>query len=210
MGVILLKVLTYEGLQRLVAKIKASTVACAQKLSNTSAIGSATKPVYFNANGVPVAGTYTLGAACAKDVSTSVTSGDSNLVTGGAVSSAISAATNYEEGTFTGNLYNGSVSSIKTATGKYRRVGNMVYVYIAILNTSSNVPDGMSGLPFPHLGAISPANKSELFYYHCSKKVLLRANQISVGNTILFDSGTVPTGDFIEVFGWYRINTDAL
>lgn len=33
----------------------------ALKLSNTSVIGSATQPVYFNASGVPVACTYTLG-----------------------------------------------------------------------------------------------------------------------------------------------------
>lgn len=38
----------------------------ASRLSNTSAIGSATRPVYFNANGVPVAGDYTLGNACTK------------------------------------------------------------------------------------------------------------------------------------------------
>lgn len=40
----------------------------AAKLSNTAAIGSATKPVYFNASGVPVAGTYTLGEACSKSL----------------------------------------------------------------------------------------------------------------------------------------------
>lgn len=152
-----------------------------------------------------------LGDASYKDVSTSVTSGDSNLVTGDAVSKAIFTASNYEEGTFTGNLYiSGGTIIISASTGKYRRVGNMVYVYIAILNKTSDVPVGMSGLPFPHLGNISPNNKSELFYYHGSKKVLLRANQTVVGNTILFDSGTVPTGDCIEVFGWYRINTAAL
>lgn len=57
----------------------------AAKLSNTSAIGSATQPVYFSADGVPVAGTYTLGEACAKGVSDSTSasalSTGSNLVT---------------------------------------------------------------------------------------------------------------------------------
>lgn len=38
----------------------------ASKLSNTAAVGSAKKPVYFSANGVPVEGTYTLGDACQK------------------------------------------------------------------------------------------------------------------------------------------------
>ena len=52
---------------------KDKEVKSAEKLSNTSAIGSTTKPVYFNANGVPVAGTYNLGAACAKGVDTSMT-----------------------------------------------------------------------------------------------------------------------------------------
>lgn len=68
---------------------KSATASNASRLSNTSAIGSATKPVYFNADGVPVAGTYTLGAACAKSVSTTVTSGSSNLVTSGAVYTAL-------------------------------------------------------------------------------------------------------------------------
>lgn len=61
------------------------TAANASRLSNTSAIGSATKPVYFSADGVPVAGTYTLGAACAKGVTDSTSAGalstGSNLVT---------------------------------------------------------------------------------------------------------------------------------
>lgn len=61
------------------------TATTATKLSNTSAIGSATQPVYFNASGVPVAGTYTLGAACAKGVadssSASAISTGTNLVT---------------------------------------------------------------------------------------------------------------------------------
>ena len=39
----------------------ATTATTASKLSNTSAIGSATNPVYFNASGVPVKTTYTLG-----------------------------------------------------------------------------------------------------------------------------------------------------
>lgn len=52
-------------------KLNANEMAVsAAKLSNTAAIGSATKPVYFNENGVPVAGTYTLGAACERGVKT--------------------------------------------------------------------------------------------------------------------------------------------
>ena len=40
---------------------KTETASAAKKLSNTTAIGSATTPVYFNSSGVPVACTYTLG-----------------------------------------------------------------------------------------------------------------------------------------------------
>lgn len=40
---------------------KTETASAAKKLSNTTAIGSATNPVYFNSSGVPVACTYTLG-----------------------------------------------------------------------------------------------------------------------------------------------------
>lgn len=161
MGVILLKVLNYEGLQRLVAKIKASTVACAEKLSNTSAIGSATKPVYFNANGVPVAGTYTLGAACAKGVSTSVTSGDSNLVTGGAVSSAISAATNYEEGTFTPKFWNSSnvEQTFAEVHGYYKRIGNLCYIHIYAIVFSSVSVYYIDNLPFAPNSTIHAKSK---------------------------------------------------
>ena len=113
----------------------------------------------------------------------------------------------YEEGKFTGKLYNNK-EDIATESGRYRRVGNMVYVYIAIFNISGKVPVGMTGLPFPHLGDISPNNKSELFYSHSNTLTPLRPSQIAVGNTILFDSEIVSTDGYIEVFGWYRINTN--
>lgn len=45
----------------------AKTATTASKLSNTSAIGSATNPVYFNASGVPVKTTYTLGKSVPSD-----------------------------------------------------------------------------------------------------------------------------------------------
>lgn len=63
------------------------TSGASAKLTNTSAIGSATQPVYFSANGVPVAGTYVLGDACTKGVTdnstspTAVSSTDTNLIT---------------------------------------------------------------------------------------------------------------------------------
>ena len=155
-----MKVLNLEGLRYLVEKIKGSTVECARKLSNTSAIGSAIKPVYFNSSGVPVAGTYTLGAACAKGVSTSVTSGDTNLVTGDAVSSAIYNATNYEEGEWEPRLYVARLSepeetgpweevSAHGKKGYYRKAGDIVvlsaYLYCKISDKSYME---IRGLPF--------------------------------------------------------------
>lgn len=81
--------LNKTGLQHLVQKMKQSTVAKAERLSNTSAIGNNKKPVYFNAQGVPEAIDYLLGEACKKDVSTSLVKNDPNLVTGGAVAAII-------------------------------------------------------------------------------------------------------------------------
>lgn len=73
----------------------------ASKLSNTSAIGSTTKPVYFTEDGVPVAISYELGNACAKSYTTSVTSGSTALVTSGAVYSSCLLKSG---GTMTGTL----------------------------------------------------------------------------------------------------------
>lgn len=52
---------TYVTPSNIGALSTTGTAASASKLSNTTAIGSATQPVYFNASGVPVATTYTLG-----------------------------------------------------------------------------------------------------------------------------------------------------
>lgn len=46
---------------------KTATATAAKKLSNTTEIGSATNPVYFNASGVPVKTTHTLGASVPSD-----------------------------------------------------------------------------------------------------------------------------------------------
>lgn len=68
----------------------------ASKLSNTSAIGSATKPVYFSSSGVPVACTYTLGKSIPSNAviftgtDTTPTSGSSNAMTSGGIYTALS------------------------------------------------------------------------------------------------------------------------
>lgn len=57
------------------------------KQNTLPATGSSTQPIYVSAAGTVTA--CSLGAAATKGVSTSVTSGDSNLVTGDAVFQAI-------------------------------------------------------------------------------------------------------------------------
>lgn len=67
----------------------------AAKLSNTTAIGSATQPVYFNANGVPVACTYTLGKSVPSNAVFTDTHWTTGLVVGAsATATANAAATN--------------------------------------------------------------------------------------------------------------------
>ena len=81
------------------------TASKATALSNTSAIGSSTKPVYIDANGAPTAISYTLGAACAKGVATTVASGNTNLVTSGAVYTTTAPIRGYN---FKGGYHSGS------------------------------------------------------------------------------------------------------
>ncbi|MCM1245975.1 MAG: hypothetical protein NC293_10075 [Roseburia sp.] len=58
----------------------------ASKLGS-STVGSSTKPVYIS-SGTPTACTYTLGSACQKSYTSSVTSGSANLITSGGVYSS--------------------------------------------------------------------------------------------------------------------------
>lgn len=132
--------LNKTGLQHLVQKMKQSTVAKAERLSNTSAIGNNKKPVYFNAQGVPEAIKYSLGDACAKGVSTSIIANDTNLVTGGAVSSAIGKVASITTGSWTPNFYRDATHAIGTnmATGMYYKIGKLVYItgYVALQESS--------------------------------------------------------------------------
>ena len=66
----------------------------AGKQDKLSSAGSSTTPVYVNSSGVPTACSYSLGAAASKGVDTTVNSGSANLVTGGAVYSAINTKQN--------------------------------------------------------------------------------------------------------------------
>ena len=92
----------------------ATLATTASKLSNTSKIGDTNKPVYFTSSGVPSAVSYTLGTACEKGVDTTVTSGSSNLVTSGAVYTAIDNLP--EPMVFKGTLgTGGTITSLPTA-----------------------------------------------------------------------------------------------
>lgn len=97
----------------------AATVAL--KLSNTEAIGSSVKPVYFSAAGVPVATSYNLAAACAKDVDTDTMTADSmNLPTAKAVAKYV------DEMTASALKYQGTVSSTAALPGSPKKG----YVYV--------------------------------------------------------------------------------
>lgn len=110
-----------------------------------------------------------------------------------------------EEGDFLGILFNDSVSFIASAQGRYKKVESMVYIYISVLNNTSNTPTGLKGLPFNTLGVLSPNNKSELFAYDSGKQQIIRPAQISKTNQVLFESNTVKNDSCIELWGWYRI-----
>jgi len=87
----------------------------ALRLSNTSKIGDTNQPVYFTASGVPAAISYTLGAACEKAFDTTVTQNSSNLITSGAVWTAIDNLP--EPMVMKGTLgTNGTIQSLPTAS----------------------------------------------------------------------------------------------
>lgn len=89
------------------------------KLSTIPAAGSSTKPIYINSSGVPTACSYSLGAAAAKAVTTSVTSGSSSLVTSGGVYTAVNAK--QDKLTFDTTPTSGSTNPV-TSGGVYTAV----------------------------------------------------------------------------------------
>lgn len=108
----------------------AKEVKSATRLANTQAIGGSKKPVFFNAQGIPEAIEYLLGDACAKGVSTSIIASDTNLVTGGAVSSAIGTIASIDTQNWTPNFYRDSTTGIgvNMAAGVYYKIGKLVYI----------------------------------------------------------------------------------
>lgn len=169
----------------------------ASRLQNTSAIGSTTRPVYFSADGVPVPGSYTLGTACAKNYTNIVTPNSTNLVTSGAVSDAISTATNYESGGWTPELYETSTSlaSPIAKQGAYIKIGKMVFIigYLAFEDTDIQCYK-ISGLPFS-------ANVSMMSQYHSSLRINRTMRNESFN--VLFSNTTE-----CRNLGWYDSTTD--
>ena len=78
-------------------------------MDKATSIGSSTKPIYINSSGVPTACSYSIGAAASKSVDTTVTSGSSNLITSGAVYTAIN---NIRSKKYAINGVKGTVTSI--------------------------------------------------------------------------------------------------
>lgn len=126
----------------------------ASKLQNTAAIGNSSKPVYFNADGVPVAIDYTLQSACTRSATTTISSGNSALVTSGAVYSGLNKKASYEEGTWTPVFFSTSGSKrpdseYTTRIGKYVKIGTLIYLYACVeIGAKTLYCYGFAGLPF--------------------------------------------------------------
>ena len=99
--------------------------------SSLTPTGSTSIPVYINNDGLPQAISYTLGNACTRSYTTSVTSGSSSLVTSGAVYSALSNTASYEEGTWTPHFWLTSTKEITDYSaryGRYKKIGKVVFL----------------------------------------------------------------------------------
>ena len=113
------------------------SVASAAKLTNTTAIGSATQPVFFTANGVPSACTYTLGKSVPSDAvftdnNTTYTAGSFITITGS--NNSINVSTGTSSTTVARGDHNHS--------GVYQPVGN----YLTAI-TSSDVTTALGYTP---------------------------------------------------------------
>lgn len=129
----------------------ANYAAAAGNLELATAVGSSTKPVYFNASGVPVACNYTLGSACAKSAVTTVASGGTGLPTAGAVYTAIENATaplttyNYNGG------YHSGSNTLGTDSSSY--YGNIFNTHLGKFNVTSLYMNAFFGYDIEHTGS---------------------------------------------------------
>lgn len=129
-------------------------VLSASKLQNTVAIGNSSRPVYFNADGVPVAIDYTLQSACTRSATVTISSGNSSLITSGAVYSGLNEKASYEEGTWTPEFFSTGISKrsdseYTTRIGKYVKIGTLIYLYACVeIGAKTYYCYGFAGLPF--------------------------------------------------------------
>lgn len=123
-----------------------------KQLYTQSSVGSSTEPVYFNSQGTPNPISYTLGAACAKGVATTVASGNTDLITSGAVYTAlqnVGGGASGEQGDWT-PVINGSVSNVSVNVAKYYKVGkNVICTILGGFGQTTDTINSISGLPFP-------------------------------------------------------------
>lgn len=111
----------------------------------------------------------------------------------------------YEAGTFTGILSNSSSSNIASAKGVYKKIEGLVYIYIAIPNTTGTVPNKLKGLPVVTAGALSMNNKSELLIYDSEKGKIARPTQIAKTDGVILSANDVSGRGCIELWGWYHV-----
>lgn len=128
----------------------------------------------FSARGLGTnSGTPKVGDATWKGVATTVNSGNTNLVTSGAVYSALQSAggASVEEGTWTPQLYSGStlISHKFSITAKYFKIGKLVCVICSSYNntnTTSTAFGRIKGLPFMPISinpSASPTGNATFF-----------------------------------------------
>lgn len=107
------------------------------KISSIPSAGSSTQPIYINSSGVPTKCNYSLGDACAKAVTTSVTSGSTSLVTSGGVYTAVAAK--QDKLTFDTTPTSGSTNPV-TSGGVFSAINAIPKVTVdsALSSTSTN------------------------------------------------------------------------
>lgn len=178
------------------------TLASDGKSVSNTAVGSAKKPIYF-ANGVPVAGTYTLSDACAKGVATAVASGNANLVTSGAVYTALQNAggVNVELGDWTPQIH-GYSGNYLFAVGKYCKIGKMVFIRfsVAVIDNPTPVSVGsVDGLPYPGVPQDLPSPLSGYITIDRQNK-----GYVGAGTNIMGVNESLSSGSGFLGSGWYQ------
>ena len=112
-------------------------------------IGHSTRPVYFNANGVPVPISYTLQSACTKHYTQSVSSGSPELPTSGAVYESIKNHASVEMGKWTPAVNGIYHTLVFPNEGFYTLIGKICMLSFVMKVNGSSDTFSISNLPFP-------------------------------------------------------------